>query len=1196
MSKRSRFSPFLESCLRLKYQVVPEIKNEIALKCAREQLSEFRYELKEALQQGIYFLYHVFRDSRKIKPESVTVSRMMRCEGETMETSSGKLLLHILMSGAFLEAFPDDSVEIRKRLIEVKLEVEDVSTENRMDTASLFDKEGKLIMPLELFCEMTGIEPSKIPCSGPVPLTKERLAILFDKKYGVKKTGIELGFHSHPYVAEQFVKSHASLQELAKFVQIIIKAEKCAGGGGDLLIYGFANKQLNALLETYRALVKTVRSQFEILTRIAELRFQQLVDRNQAEPERNTFIPHYRQIHTKFYHFDNQLLRTEDCCEEILNKANSLTLYERFNKLKRDTEDFISSADMFAGHLNNVLHIPYNSAIGQEILLEGPNIPNVELLLKTASQAQVNAPANRGKEKDIDMLPGAFELLESSSAGTIQLHKAPPQLLCLMNKPEQSDDVVDIQQFNGLNQVGKVQSVPVGGREDMVRSASHLVHSSPYPITSKYTNDSNVNSRTNTTNTNPNSTNEQMTNYGHGNASNTTYDNNFRGNNNNNLAMVSYQDPSGCNHHEILNTLNNNNNYPNNNNHVNNNYNNTNSTPNLPVDIKRLATTVPDIKKKPLKLKSTVFESSSLVTNPSKSKKDKEKEKDREKDEDGEKSPNLKRASVQRRDTHVASETMNLVRLQDVTIVDKPPKITIPYYHMNISASHVAEFCMQLDPKLRRLKNNQGIIEVHDSFPSTEALVRFITFLESHIEKIHTLDLSHNKMDFEVADALHHFLGHPGCVLRKLSCNDCNLNDNHIFRLAEIMKFNKTLRKLNLRDNKLSDDTVLAINVSFIQNELLPLKKLALQRTADKTNADSIPYTEPSIELMEPHFIRYPKLIVTFHNDVELVQGAPNKVRAFNKYRLECLKRKSELEQTKIQALEKLKAKRKSQLGTLTHFKDLIRICQVYQRSTGEKEVPFKVIAHAFANGIYGVVPPPTELMNHVSQAIHLGVLVRASEEDGAAYLLSKPALCWEIPLPERIFHLLVKDGKELDIPMLWQLMLSALVGGLVPMSPHQKVMTYLTGHYSLMSYDQEVLEIMLELVIIRGVLYKDEQGLYQSNDTKTCPVDFTKFPGYRRSSAATVISYKQLPEDKQQLRKSEGTPKKHTRALSNTMAIKKSDDIPTKMLKSLSQEHVNGRYRGSDEESSDSEDIRRTTSKKRRVSSFKRWKGRHKK
>jgi hypothetical protein len=37
---------------------------------------------------------------------------------------------------------------------------------------------------------------------------------------------MEPGFLGHPYVAEQFVKAHAALQELAKFVQIIIKVKR----------------------------------------------------------------------------------------------------------------------------------------------------------------------------------------------------------------------------------------------------------------------------------------------------------------------------------------------------------------------------------------------------------------------------------------------------------------------------------------------------------------------------------------------------------------------------------------------------------------------------------------------------------------------------------------------------------------------------------------------------------------------------------------------------------------------------------------------------------------------------------------------------------------------------------------------------------------------------------------------------------
>lgn len=62
------------------------------------------------------------------------------------------------------------------------------------------------------------------------------------------------------------------------------QAEKCAAAGGDLLVYGFANKQLNALLDTYRSLVKKVRAQFEILMRIAELRFQQVCNHCHHHP------------------------------------------------------------------------------------------------------------------------------------------------------------------------------------------------------------------------------------------------------------------------------------------------------------------------------------------------------------------------------------------------------------------------------------------------------------------------------------------------------------------------------------------------------------------------------------------------------------------------------------------------------------------------------------------------------------------------------------------------------------------------------------------------------------------------------------------------------------------------------------------------------------------------------------------------
>lgn len=109
----------LETCLQLKYCVIPEIKNDLAIQSAREKLSYFRSELKLALQHGVYFLYHVFRDSGKVSnhhhiiisvfhnaliflkvtPESITVIKILRQMGPEFTTSSGELLFHIMSSG-----------------------------------------------------------------------------------------------------------------------------------------------------------------------------------------------------------------------------------------------------------------------------------------------------------------------------------------------------------------------------------------------------------------------------------------------------------------------------------------------------------------------------------------------------------------------------------------------------------------------------------------------------------------------------------------------------------------------------------------------------------------------------------------------------------------------------------------------------------------------------------------------------------------------------------------------------------------------------------------------------------------------------------------------------------------------------------------------------------------------------------------
>lgn len=61
-----------------------------------------------------------------------------------------------------MEAFPNDNIEIIKHLTEKKLEKEGVSMENKMDTATLFDKHGNLCMPKILYITLTNAKPSSI--------------------------------------------------------------------------------------------------------------------------------------------------------------------------------------------------------------------------------------------------------------------------------------------------------------------------------------------------------------------------------------------------------------------------------------------------------------------------------------------------------------------------------------------------------------------------------------------------------------------------------------------------------------------------------------------------------------------------------------------------------------------------------------------------------------------------------------------------------------------------------------------------------------------------------------------------------------------------------------------------------------------------------------------------------------------------
>lgn len=1063
----------LETCFQLKYNVIPEIQNEIALKCAREHLSEFRYELKEALQQGIYFLYHVFRDSGRPQSESVTLQRLLSGEGPEMSTSSGRLLYHILTSGAFREAFPEDSRDIVSHLQYNKLDKEDVSIKNEMNTATLYDMEGNLRMPMSLWYAMTvGSTDTKTSfgkvayttttnvVSGsksigrrkslssssqtlsPKPLKlyqhqeedyvildKEKLCKLFSKKSKSEKTGLEEGFHGQPYVAETFVGAHAMIQELAKFVQIIIKAEKCASGGGDLLVYGYANKQITCLLETYRSLVKKIRRQFEILTRISELRFQQLVNRNRAEPERNFFVPHYRNVHSKFYNFDNQLGRTEKCCEVILNKANSLTLYERFQKLKQDTEDFIVTSNTFALHLNRVLEIPYNPAINQKILITGTNIPNAEKLLSKVTSSvesitggndnnkRINGTKREGgmnsDQEDELVLPLVLDFLEKSSATSLCVQSAPPSLVTMVNN-----------QSGGLFQNNNV--------------AANFSNSS-----GKNSDESSDNEK---------SPSQTMPRGGGGSNQDRT------------LAYWNDSTLSGIEQIQFL------------------------QKKILTTEIER---TRPSKSLTPI---PSPIEESPLCYNDHK--------------------------------TH-----LYFVRRPKMEGESKP----IVSIKTMMNPKNVGSCCLNLITQLKKTSFCSLILE--KCFSSSDILQTLVSFISAAtvMPRIRHLILRKNVkgIDNSSLQELTFLLARPDCNITTLDLSECDLNDSHGDQIVQLIEYNYSIEKLYLSNNRFTDDFVITFRHELTRiggdpvYRKKPLRLIRIDRTTvmlSKTDSRcrslvTHSYGKKTLEVLSKSIHIDPKLIIFVTNpnfqSLARAQGeffSPSVKsnstleRDLMEYDINCRNRFKKHKEKQAIRRSKLYDQEEKYLQTVRYFEHLIRVCQTYEKCFSSPKVPENFILNAFEGPYYGIPSSfgSESVKRHIAAAINANILnsTTVNKENGGGcrhYQLHVYLSNWDMPMPGSLNFFFIPHDKESDSKIktrknLWSYANGAGLVNCIHNKYYAEATKKLRQFYMQnLSFGDTNLQIedvtgVLDIMILRGILHKTGEGKLTCNNEEICP------------------------------------------------------------------------------------------------------------
>jgi len=337
----------------LKYNAIPILERELSNHDARRSFDSLKRHLVSLISDSTEVLTHVFFQPAP-EPERVT--------------KATDLLRRILDSDYIKKAFPDAQRDIRAKVFG-----DDKTTAPIQYPPWIrMGAEGKLFLAEDLIVYGAHKEL--------VELTDDRLFKIFTGP----ESGLEERFRGNAFVAKHYLQVHALILELGSLYGVIDKAAECASQGGTLLVYGMANASLNAMLETTDDLLGELRDSLNMVVRIAEVRFEELVYANEATPERNPWVGHFKRIHSTLAKAMKMLVVILKEMADIKAQANSMTLYQMFQKAKDDTTSFLNMADEFSQHMSEVLGVPYQKPESKHAV----QIPEMEALVAMATGAE----------------------------------------------------------------------------------------------------------------------------------------------------------------------------------------------------------------------------------------------------------------------------------------------------------------------------------------------------------------------------------------------------------------------------------------------------------------------------------------------------------------------------------------------------------------------------------------------------------------------------------------------------------------------------------------------------------------------------------------------------------------------------------------------------------------------------------------
>jgi hypothetical protein len=183
------------------------------------------------------------------------------------------------------------------------------------------------------------------------------LSIIFNND---NHSGLEEFFRGNPFITYRFLRAHGLLIELGRLFIVLEKAIQCAKQGGTLLVYGVTNNLLTMLLDSTKSLITAIRDEFTCLNKIAECAFEKIIYETSNNRSGKKWIKHYKMVFPCSTNINDAIKQVYEDISGIKLCANTITIYEKFQKAEKESNEFLESAMGFSERTARVLGLPYN--------------------------------------------------------------------------------------------------------------------------------------------------------------------------------------------------------------------------------------------------------------------------------------------------------------------------------------------------------------------------------------------------------------------------------------------------------------------------------------------------------------------------------------------------------------------------------------------------------------------------------------------------------------------------------------------------------------------------------------------------------------------------------------------------------------------------------------------------------------------